>query len=252
MLAFYKGWFANAADFTFFLVGSFDREKVIPLLARYAGSLPSTGKKTAQYRDLKLCFPSATEVVRVEKGREPRSQTIMSFFADVPADPMEQETVGTAIFTVETILRDVLREDLGQTYSVGVGLAQSLPQRGDGTVQVQFEAAPDNIQGMIDRVLREIRTLQQNGPSAALVAKAKESSRRSYETRLTENGYWTRRLQSIHMLGGNPTDIITRPQRIDAVTMPAIVDALRKYLPLDRYTTVTLVPEKTAVAAIAR
>ena len=252
MLAFYKGWFANAADFTLFMVGTFDREKVIPLLARYVGSLPSTGKKTAQFRDLKLCFPSAVDVVRVEKGREPRSQTVMSFFADVPADPLEQETVGTAIFTVETVLREVLREDLGQTYSVGVGLAQSLPQRGDGTVQIQFEAAPDNIQSMIDRVLQEIRTLQKEGPAPELVAKAKESSRRSYETALTENGYWARRLQSIHMLGGNPMDIITRPQRIEAVTLPAILDALKKYLPLDRYTTVTLVPEKVAVAANVR
>jgi zinc protease len=250
MLAFYKGWFANAADFTLFMVGAFDREKVIPLLARYVGTLPSTGKKTAQFHDLKLCFPSAVETVRVEKGREPRSQTVMSFFADVPANPMEQETVGTAIFALETVLRDVLREDLGQTYSVGVGLAQSLPQRGDGSVQIQFEAAPDNIQAMIDRVIREIKALQQTGPSPLLVEKAKESSRRSYETALTENGYWARRLQTIHMLGGNPLDIITRPQRIDAVTMPAIVDALKKYLPLDRYTTVTLVPEKTAALTV--
>jgi zinc protease len=249
MLAFYRERFSNAADFTLFMVGSFNRDTAIPLLARYVGSLPSAGRKTSEVRDIKLCFPSKNEIVQVEKGREPRSQTIMSFFADVPADPIEQEKAIAATFVLETVLRDVLREDLGQTYTVGVGLSQSLPQRGDGTVQIQFEAAPDNIQGMIDRVLREIRTLQQNGPTVDLVNKAKESARRGYETALTENSYWTRRLQSIHMLGGNPLDVITRTDRIDAVTQPAVVETLRKYLPLNRYTVVTLMPERTAAAA---
>ena len=69
-----------------------------------------------------MCFPSTVELVRVEKGREPRSQTVISFFADVPADPMEQERANALTFVLETVLRDVLREDLGQTYTVSVGI----------------------------------------------------------------------------------------------------------------------------------
>ena len=34
---------ANAADFSFFMVGAFKTDEAIPLLARYVGSLPSTG-----------------------------------------------------------------------------------------------------------------------------------------------------------------------------------------------------------------
>jgi zinc protease len=252
MIGYYRERFSNAADFTFFMVGSFDRDAAIAHLARYLGSLPSTGKKTASFRDLKMCFPAKSEVVRVEKGREPRSQTVMSFFADVPPDPMEQEQVTTATFVLDTVLRDVLREDLGQTYTVSVGLAQSLPQRGDGNVQIHFEAAPENIQGMIDRVLQEIKTLQEKGPSADLVARAKESGKRNYEQAMRENGYWMRRLQSIHTLGGNPTDLITRAQRIDAVTPASVAETLRKYLPLNRHTIITLVPERPAAASGAR
>ena len=46
MLAFYKARFSNAADFTFFMVGAFKVDQALPLLARYVGSLPSTGAKT--------------------------------------------------------------------------------------------------------------------------------------------------------------------------------------------------------------
>src|ERR1051326_7634368 len=46
MIAFYKARFANAADFTFIMVGKFSVDQAVPLLAKYVGSLPSTGAKT--------------------------------------------------------------------------------------------------------------------------------------------------------------------------------------------------------------
>ena len=52
-----------------------------------------------------------------------------------------------------------------------------------------------------------------------------------------------RRLQTVHLLGGNPGDIVTRAARIDAVTPAIVQDTFKKYFPLDRYTVVTLLPE---------
>jgi zinc protease len=243
MLSFYRARFANAADFTFFMVGTFDLEKTIPLLARYVGSLPSTGKKSSEFKDIGVRFPNKIVTDRVEKGREPQARTVVSFFADPSPDPVEQERVGAATLVLETALRDTLREELGQTYTVSVGLAQSLPQRGDGHTQVSFGAAPENIKGMTDRVVQEVRRLQQEGPSEDLTSRAKESARRTYETALRQNSYWLQRLRSVHMLGRDPGEILTRPERINAVTPAVIQEAFRRYFPLDRYTVVTLVPE---------
>ena len=243
MLAFYRARFANAADFTFFMVGAFELDAAIPLLARYVGSLPSTGKRTAEFKDLGVRFPAKVVHDRVEKGREPQSQTVISFFADPSPDPVEQERVGAATTVLETALRDTLREELGQTYTVSVGLPQSLPQRGDGHVQVSFGAAPENIKAMTDRVIQEVRRLQEEGPSEDLTSRAKESARRGYETALRQNAYWLRRLRTVHMLGRDPGEILTRVERINAVTPAVVQEAFRKYFPLDRYTVVTLVPE---------
>lgn len=245
MTSFYKARFSNAADFTVFLVGTFDSSTAIPLLAQYVGSLPSTGVRAAKFRDVGIAFPARTERATVEKGQEPRSQTVISFFADPPPDPTEQERIGAATAVLETSLRDMLREELGQTYTVSVGLSQQLPQRGDGHVEVSFGAAPENIAAMAERVLAEVKRLQQEGPSADLTNRAKESARRGYETSLKQNPYWLRRLQSIHMLGGDPSDILTRGARIDAIAPAVLQDTFRKYLPLDRYTVVTLMPSRT-------
>ncbi|MBI3490450.1 MAG: insulinase family protein [Acidobacteria bacterium] len=246
MVAFYRDRFANAADFRFFMVGAFNVDEAIPLLARYVGALPSKGQPNSKFNDVGIRFPEGTQRVKVEQGREPRAQTVMSFFADPSPDPIEQENINAATTVLDIVLRDVLREDLGQTYSVGVSLAQQLPQRGGGHIQVRFGAAPENIDAMTARVLQEIKKLQDTAPSADLTNRAKESARRTYETSLKQNDYWLRRLQSITMLGGNPSEIVTRGQRIDAVTPQALQDVFKKYFPEDRSTIVTLVPAAAA------
>ena len=245
MMAFYKARFSNAADFTFFMVGAFKVDAALPLLSRYVGGLASTGRKTSEFKDVGVRFPTGVQRAKVEKGREPRSQTSMSFFADPSFDPIEQERIIAATAVLDTVLRDSLREELGQTYNVSVGLQQSAPQRGDGYIAVNFGAAPENIEAMTERVIQEVKKLQTDGPSADLVSKAKEGARRDYETALKQNAYWMRRLQTVHLLGGNPSDIITRTQRIEALTPAAVQDVFKKYFPLDRYTVVTLVPEKS-------
>ena len=180
---------------------------------------------------------------RPDKGREPKSQTVISFFADPDRDAVEQEKLRAATLVLETALRDILREDLGQTYTVSVAHAQGLPQRGDGHVEVSFGSAPENIQAMTDRVLQEIKRLQEDGPTADLTTRAKEAARRGYETSMKQNSYWLGRLTTIRLFGGDPDDILRRNERIDAVTPAILREMFKRYFPFDRYTVVTLMPE---------
>jgi zinc protease len=242
MVTFYHQLFANAADFSFFMVGAFKVDEVIPLLARYVGSLPSTGQRTLKYKDVNLHFPETTQRVKIEQGREPRGQTVISFFADPAPDPVEQENINAATVVLDVALRDILREDLGQTYGVSVGLSQPLPQRGEGHIQIRFGAAPENIESMTARVMTEIARLQREGPSVDLTTRAKEAARRNYELALKQNNYWLGRLQSSVTLSANPEEILKRGQRIDAVTPQTLRDVFKKYFPAERSTVVTLMP----------
>jgi zinc protease len=244
MSSFYRARFVNAADFTFFMVGAFKVEEALPLVARYVGSLPSTGTPTSRFKDVGITFPSANEKAIVEKGREPKGTTVMSFSADPPLEENEQGRVEAATQVLEIALRDILREELGETYSVSVGLSQRLPQTTGGSIGVSFGSAPENVDKIVDRVLQEIRRLQDQGPSEDLTNRAKESARRTYETSIKQNGFWIGRLQSAKLLGRDPTLVLHRLERIDAVTAPILQDTFKKYFAMNRYTVVTLVPEK--------
>ncbi len=92
MVSFYRERFSNAADFSFFMVGAFKVDEVLPLITRYVGSLPSTKTATSRFKDVGISFPPTIERARVEKGKEPKSQTVVSYFADPPIEENEQTT----------------------------------------------------------------------------------------------------------------------------------------------------------------
>ena len=245
MIQFYKQRFSNAADFTFFMVGAFKIDEAMPLLQRYVGGLPSTGTPASNFKDVGIAFPTKVEKATVEKGREPKSETVISFFADPPGDdPLEMERTLAATDVLEIALRDILREELGQTYTVSVDLAQGLPQRGGGHIEVSFGAAPENIEKMAARVTQEVKRMQDEGPSEDLLNRAKETARRNYETQLKQNNYWLQRFEAVKIWGQDPPMIAHRVERINALTTQSVRDAFRKYFPADRTTVVTLVPAK--------
>ncbi|HXG55808.1 MAG TPA: insulinase family protein [Vicinamibacterales bacterium] len=243
MAAFYRDRFSNAADFTFLMVGAFKTNDVLPLLQRYVGSLPSTGEATSKAKDVGFRFPAANANATVAKGREPKVTTQIAFFADPPQDSNELTRISAATDVLEIALRDILREELGETYTVGVGLEQEMFQRGGGHIAVSFTAAPENLQKMTARVMQEIQRMQKAGPTEDLTNRAKESARREHETGMKTNGYWLSRLQGARMLGINPVShVLEREKRIDAVTSQQIKEVFVKYFPMDRYTVVTLLP----------
>ena len=248
MLAYYDARFRNAADFTFFFVGAFTEEQVTPLLTTYLASLPSTGKPSAQLRNLDLRFPSMVERETVNKGQEPRSQTAITFFSDTGLDELESHRLRAATTVLQMRLRDVLREELGGTYSVGVGYSDTAPQPGYGTTTVQFGSSPENAERLRNVVLTELEKLRSDGPSDMEVGIVKETEKRELETAIRQNGYWLNSLQAVHLLGRDPRRIPLRVERTDSLSRDNIHAAFRKYFPLDRYTVVTLMPENTGAA----
>jgi zinc protease len=247
MEAFYKSQFANAADFTFFFVGAFDVEAISPLLATYVGSLPSQGKATSTFGDRRMQFPGEVTREVVRKGQEPKSQTVITFFADTGLDEIEMHRVRAATAILERHLRDQLREELGGTYSVGVDYSNTLPQPGYGSTSVQFGSAPDRADSLVSTVMTEIDRMRRDGPSVDDVQKVKEAEKEGLETSYKQNGFWLGALQTAHLLGWDPASIAHRAERTDRLTPENIHDAFRKYFPADRNTVMTLMPEKTAV-----
>jgi zinc protease len=243
MRKFYAARFSNAADFTFFLVGTFEVDKITPLIEQWIGGLPSTGKRTATLREMGVKFPTGVVTEEVRKGREPSSQTVMSFFADTNLDELAMHRARAAASVLGIRLRDILREELGGTYGVGVTYENTLPLRGYGAMTVQFGSSPENVEKLTKAVLTEVQRLIAQGPSADDVQKVQELERRDLETATRQNQYWLGSLQTTHLLGWDPAGILRRGDRIEKLSPGVLHEAFKQYFPMNRYTVVTLKPE---------
>jgi len=185
---------------------------------------------------------------RVEKGLEPKSQTALTFFADTGLQEMEMFQARVAASVLRSRLRDILREELGGTYGASVGYSDLAPLRGYGTMGISFGSSPDSVAKLEEAALAEVARLQKEGPSADDVQKAREIERRELETALKQNPYWLGSLQTVHMLGWDPASIARRMQRVELITRDSLRGAFTRYFPLDRYTAVSLFPEKPAAS----
>ena len=170
----------------------------------------------------------------------------MTFFADTQLDELETHRLRAAATVLEMHLREILREELGGTYSVGVGYSDTSPQSGYGTTSVQFGSSPDNANKLEKAVMSELDRLKREGPSDSDLQIVKETEKRELETSLRQNGYWLNSLQAVHILGRDPRRIPQRSERTDSLTKDNIHAMLQKYFPLDRYTVLTLMPEARA------
>jgi zinc protease len=244
MRRFYNARFSNAADFTYFFVGAFSVDELTPLLEKWLGSLPSTGKETSSVRDMGVRFPSGVIKDEVRKGKEPSSQTVLTFFADPGFDEFEMHRARAAAGVLNIRLREILREEMGGTYGAGVGFSNAAPFKGYGTMTVQFGSAPENVDKMVAATLKEIERLKAEGPSLDDVNKVKELERRDLETNAKQNSYWLGSLQTVHMFGFDPVGITRRAARTEQLTPEIVKTMFQKYFPIDRYTLVTLKPEQ--------
>jgi len=143
-------------------------------------------------------------------------------------------------------LRDELREALGSTYSVSASYGNILPERGYGTLAIEYGSAPENADKLAGVVTSEVAKLRKAGPTADEIAKVVEQNRQDLETAAKQNSYWLSSLQSTHLLGRDPKSILERSARLARVTPERVHAALKQYLSETRYTLATLVPEASA------
>ncbi len=239
---FYNDRFADASDFTFYFVGAFELEGIRPLVEQYLGALPTLGREES-WRDLGIDPPSGVVEKVVRKGVEPQSQTRIIFAGDAEYT-FEANAVMIALADVlEIRLRELLREDLGGTYGVGVsGRIDREPDQ-EYRVGISFGSAPDRADELATVVFEEIERMKTDGPDAETVAKVRETQRRAKESNLRENGYWLGQVRRFDREGIDLAEIPSY-DLIEAWSAEQLQAAAARYLRLDQYAKFVLQPEK--------
>ena len=246
-LAFYKDRFADASDFTFVFVGSFDLDSMRPLVERYIGSLPGTGRRET-WKDVGVHPPTGIVEKRVLKGIEPKSRASVVFTGPFVYDQTQRIAIRALGLVLQNRLRDILREQLGGTYSVGVGPSYTKMPRSEYTVSIDFGCSPDRTDDLVKRVFADIEDLKSAGPTEKQVNDVKETLVREHETNMKQNNYLMTQIYLRYQHGEDLESLFEMAAHYAKVSPGLIQEAARTYLNTKNYITVTLFPEPKSEA----
>jgi zinc protease len=241
--SFYRDRFADAGDFTFVFVGSFDLPTMRPLVERYIASLPASGR-TESWRDVGMRPATGVVERRVNKGIEPKSQARLTFSGTFQYDQAHRVAIRAMAMVLETRLRESLREDLGGTYSVGASASYWKIPVSQYMLSIGFGSAPDRTDALIARVFEEIELLKKDGPTSQQVADVKAAMLRDYETTSRTNGFYLREIAARHRNGENLDDLFGLERFYNGINASMVQEAARQYLDTSNYVKVTLFPER--------
>ena len=241
-LAFYKDRFADASDFTFVFVGSFDLATMKPLVERYLASLPSLHRNESA-RDVGIQPPAGVVETQVRKGIEPKSQVSIVFTGSFENDEIHRLTLRAMGETLSGNLHRTLREDLGGTYGVSVEPRFTKRPKEEYRITISFACDPARAESLIKSTFDVIAEFKSSGPSDGQVADTRQALMRDFETNSQRNGYLLSRLVSKYDYGENVEEVFDIRASVDRLTAALIRDAARTYLETRRYVKVMLLPE---------
>lgn len=244
-LEFYEDRFADADDFTFVFVGDIDPETLRPLVETYLGALPAT-PRVEDWRDTGVRTPRGVYGETVHRGLAPQSQTVVTFTGPFDyASQAERTGIRATALIVQNRVQDLIREELGGTYGVGLSPATQWRPEGEFQMTLQFGSDPERAEELTRVVFDAITEFQSSGPTPGELADAQETLRRQFETDFEENRTWLSQLASDYARGVEPGAAVdTFLASIDALTPDFIRDESRRYFDTENYVRVTLMPEE--------
>lgn len=239
----YKERFADASDFTFTFVGSFDAEKIKPLLAQYLGSLPAI-RRTEQAPDLNIHIPEGKLDKKVYKGKDNKSTVRLIFSGTYHYSNPENNKLEALADLLTIKLIEKLREEESGVYGVGAYARYSKYPHNRYAISISFGCAPANVEKLIQSTLNEIHKIQNNLPQQTDLEKVVSEATRAYEVDSQANKFWLNYLVGQQQSDENPEDIFGYTQQLKSLTPAIMQDAAKTYFNENNFARFVLYPGK--------
>ena len=242
--AWYQQRFANAADFTFFVVGDVSREQLLPQLERYLASLPAS-----EQRDQVGPHVSARARGHLQQdvyaGMEDKARFELVFYGPMSeTGPLARNHFYSAGDILSTLLRERLREELGGVYGVSVGRGMSWHPSPRFHLSVSFTCDPERLpelEAAMDEVFAQVLA---EGVSQDLVSAQQKIKSIERKKSSKENASWAARMEWAVESGEDPVvGILGWDARNDALTPETVKAALELALNADNSARFRLYPE---------
>lgn len=241
-----KEMFADASQFTFYIVGNYDEQTLLPLIEQYIASLPAAKKKAKDVALKEVLRLPAGKVVNhfTRKMETPKAQLYKFWVADKMPYTLENAILVDAVGQVLSMkLLRTIREEASAAYSVGSqGLAQrTADKQAYYTIFAGCPMDPEKATLAYDLMMKGVEEAAVN-VDAEDVAKVKEYMLKQAKVDARNNGHWLTVLREYNETG---VDIETDYESIvNALTPEKIASFVKLVLSSGDNVEVMMTPEK--------
>ena len=238
-LRFWRERTSNAANFTAVIVGDFELWQVSPLIERYLASLPAG--KAEQAANVGFGRITSTVTRTMRRGVEPTAQTRILFGNPVAPTVESDAELDAVRDLLDLVLQARIREELGGTYGVFVGLERRRGGEPSYTFSIDFTTAPERVDSLANATLAEIDRLRTRGPTASEAKTLREAALQHDGDQ--GNSYWAGELMWHALSGWSLESIASHAEDAERISAETLTAASARYLDARRYIRVTRLPE---------
>ena len=181
---------ANAAAFTFDIVGNYDEQTIRPLIEQYLGSLPSQ-KKVEKSKQINADFKGEVINSFKHKAETPKSIAVIYWYSKqlplTSENSIKASMVGQ-ILSMEYLKK--IREDASAAYTVGASASLSTDDfENNASIYVYCPMKPEKADIALQIMRDEVQAISK-GCDPDKLAKVKEYMLKNHADQLKQNSYW--------------------------------------------------------------
>ncbi|MEM6266072.1 MAG: insulinase family protein, partial [Pseudomonadota bacterium] len=175
------------------VVGDVDKELVVREVARTFGALPARAEPVTSFGDkAELTFPDGTTTPFEFYHRGNAEQALVYVYWPAPdaSDPADSYRMRLLRGVFRNRLIEVLREEMGSTYSPAAGAFSNSLFEGYGYLVARVTAKPDEVDTVRAGIMRVANEMARDGITADAFERAVTPLIEDLDSTLENNSYW--------------------------------------------------------------
>lgn len=224
--------FADASDFTFMFVGTFDVDSMEQYCCRYLATLPTVKRNDSPVNtNLLMAKGEVTNIYKTHM-EQPQAMAVLTLHAPAPGrrlrDNLTMSILGQAL---DMSFTKSVREELGATYGLGVhgSVRETSDGKWDYMLSVQGNVKPEMYDTCLTVINAELERVAREGIPAEYMQRVKQYMQKAFLELQNQNNAWLSCMQDYYRRGmDSQNDYLPTLDRISQKDIKRVMKALLK------------------------
>lgn len=243
----YDADFKNISDFDFLIVGDFEEDRVVENLERTVAGLEKQPKNNTSRSKLPRLFPDE----KIEKDFKMGDNTYTTTFLTFPLDGEKIYKKYNNFYGVKAVCKilqnrliEVLRDQLGATYGVGVFMSQPFfLDLSNLQIQVYFTSQAKDRDQMVELTRNGIQEMMKYPPLDQEIQTAKKLALETKKKEKLSNSYWLDNIIISRVLDVSLDNILDYQTHINALNKELLLETAKMMFISDNFSLITHHPK---------